>query len=167
MKNFGLFLDLVGNDIGIDLGLVMDAGMGYEFPYYSDFPYNIWEFRPNALIGGKSYVTISLFFFRVTVFFDVIGAKLTSAIRGKFDVVDKNSYCYSSDWFAEVVKLIITAKIDVNECNGGLLAFFAPGNLRECSWKNYYIDYPLYTLDPLNSKYQWSDTLINEKCNSL
>lgn len=145
----------------------MDAGLGYEFPYYTKFPYNVWEFKPNALIGGKSHITISLYFFKVTVFFDVIGAKLTSAFRGKLDAADKNSYCYSSDWFAEIAKLIITAKVDVNECNGGILAFFAPGPIRDCSWKNYYIDYPLYKLEPLEGMFEYSGTLLEEQCNAL
>lgn len=39
--------------------------------------------------------------------------------------------------------------MDVNECSYGALGLFLPGGLTDCQWKNYYVDYNLYELDPV------------------
>ena len=155
-------MSIITNNIGFEFGLAGDISVGYELPLYSQNQYTIWEQRANALLGGKSYLTISLFLVKFTVFFEVIGAKITPALRSKFDTIGYGEYCYESDWTASALKLDITGKVDVNECSAGLLAFFLPGDVRDCQWKNYYIDYPLYTLDPL--EYAWTGSILEEQC---
>lgn len=81
-------MNLITNDIGFDLGVVGDIGFGYEVPYYTETTFNVLDTRFNTLAGGRSHITISLYFFRFTVYFDVIGAKLTSSNRLKVDVVN-------------------------------------------------------------------------------
>jgi hypothetical protein len=108
VKNFGLNLGVITNNIGFDLGLTADYGFGYELPYYAENMYHVWAQNFNALIGGKSHFTISLFFFRVTVFADVIGAKFSPSLRAKFDVINYNEVCVASDWELETLKVVIT-----------------------------------------------------------
>lgn len=93
-------------------------------PYYTENQYNVWENKFNTNVGGKSYFTLSLFFFRVTVFAEVIGAKFSPSARVKFDVINYNEFCFVSDWNLETLKIDVTAQVDVNECSYGLLGLF-------------------------------------------
>lgn len=81
-------MTLLTNNIGFDFGLVGDYSLGYELPFYQSSQYTVWEQKANTLLGGKSYITLGLYAFRITVFAEVIGAKFTSIMREKYDVVD-------------------------------------------------------------------------------
>lgn len=93
MGNFGAHLDWTKKDVGLDIKLVGDVSIGYEFPFYSENSYTVLESIFNALGGGKSHITISLFFFRVTIFAETIGFKFSPAVRAKFDVINYNKVC--------------------------------------------------------------------------
>ena len=122
----------------------------------------MWESRLIGLLGGKSYLTISLYFFRITVFFEVIGAKVVPTFKLKYDVVGYSELCYSADWIINTLKFIVTADLDVNECAFGAFASFLPGKVADCQWRNYYIDHSLYELDPFQKA--WQGTVIPENC---
>jgi hypothetical protein len=109
VKDAGLYLKFMTNDIGFDLGLVGDLSFGYEVPYYSETVYNVLDSKFNLLLGGKSYFTTSFHYFRVTVWLEVIGAKATSSNRIYMDVVNSlGDTCITSDWLAETVKIVVT-----------------------------------------------------------
>ena len=99
VENWGIYASLITNNIGFEFGGTMDLSGGYELPFYSQNQYTVWEQRLIGLLGGKSYITISLYFFRVTVFFEVIGAKFMPVFKIKYDTVGFNEVCYSGDWF--------------------------------------------------------------------
>jgi len=65
-------------------------------------------------------------------------------VKEKLDYVAYNEFCYSIDYLIETLKVVITANLDVNECNYGLVGLLWYGDFSECQWKNYYVDYPLY-----------------------
>ena len=113
-------------------------------PMYSQNQYLVYQPTANALVGGKSHVTISLFFFRITLFFDLIGAKFAPSMTMKYDTVEYNEFCLSSEWVLDVLKFLVTLNLDVKECDFGILAMFLPGDFENCEWKNYYVDYPIY-----------------------
>lgn len=105
----GVYFKSMTNDIGVDVGLPLDFSIGYEFPYYSDNQYHVLDLRPNLLLGGKSYVTISLYFMRVTLFFDLVGAKYSLSARSFYDVINRDAFCYAVDWRFEALRLKVNA----------------------------------------------------------
>jgi len=100
---------------------------------------------------------------RINVFIEVIGAKQTLSARGYFDVITRAAACYSVDWVFEAVQVKVTADIDVNECNLGLLGIFL-GTAVDCSWKNNYLGYTFYDLNPLNGKFDLSGSILETTC---
>lgn len=82
----------------------------------------------------------------------------------KYDTVEYNELCLSSEWILDVLKFIITLNLDINECAYGILAMFLPGDFENCEWKNYYVDYPIYEigLDDANLGVpsQWQGTFV-------
>jgi hypothetical protein len=159
------------NNIGIDVGLPMDLSIGYEMPYYSDNQYHVLEFRPHALLGGESYITIGLYLMRINIFFEVIGAKSSLSAKGYYDVITRSAACYGVDWTFEAMKVKVTADIDVDECSLGILGIFLPGYAVLCDWKNNYIDYStnlqsytFYELNPSNGKFDTGGNIIPITC---
>jgi hypothetical protein len=69
-------MDWIINNVGVDLLLTLDTSLGYEFPFYTENQYTVWQPVGNALVGGKSHITIALYFFKITIFIETIGAKL-------------------------------------------------------------------------------------------
>ncbi len=84
----GYYWDAVSNDIGVTFALPLDVSLGYEFPYYSDNQYHVLDFKPHLLLGGKSFITLHLFYLRVTFFAELIGAKYTTSARAYYDVIN-------------------------------------------------------------------------------
>ncbi|CDW81507.1 UNKNOWN [Stylonychia lemnae] len=162
VKNFGIFSDVMINNIGFNLGLSMDYSIGYNLPLYNDNQYLVWEQTAKTLFGGRSYLTIGFFLFKITLFADVIGGKASVNFREKLDTIAFNEMCYSTDYLVETLKVVVTGNLDVNECSFGLLGILLPGVFADCQWKNYYVDYPLYTYNPLNKF--WQGTLVPETC---
>jgi hypothetical protein len=146
----------MANNIGFDLGLSMDYSVGYTLPLYNENQYLVWEQKPKTQFGGKSYLTIGFLIFKVTIFADVIGGKGTVSLKEKLDYVAYDELCYSAEYLIETLKVVFTANLDVNECSFGLIGLLW-GSFRECEWKNYYVDYPLYTVNPLDKS--WSGNL--------
>jgi hypothetical protein len=155
------------NDIGIEIGLPMDLSFGFEVPYYSENQYHVLNMKPHLLLGGKSWITLALFYLRVNVFFEVIGAKQTLSARAYFDVINKDRYCYAVDWDFETLVFKINVQVDVKECELGALAIFFPGSVSECSWKNNYLSHTFYSYDALNSKYHRKGSVIDTTCQKL
>jgi hypothetical protein len=155
------------NDIGIEIGLPMDLSFGYEVPYYSENQYHVLNMKPHLLLGGKSWITLALFYLRVNVFFEVIGAKQTLSARAYFDVINKDRYCYAVDWDFETLVFKINVQVDVKECELGALAIFFPGSVSECSWKNNYLGHTFYSYDALDSNYHRTGSVIDTTCQQL
>jgi len=126
--NFGIFAGIMVNNIGFDLGIPIDYSVGYTLPLYNENQYLVWEQKPMSEFGGRSYITIGFFLFKITIFADVIGGKATVSFKEKLDYVAFDELCYSIDYLIETLKVVITANLDVNECDYGILGLLWYGS---------------------------------------
>ena len=166
VENTGFYRSFLSNDIGVEFAFPLDLSLGFSFPYYSDNQYHVLDFQPNLLLGGKSYITVYLFYLRVTFFAELIGAKGAVSARSYYDVINQNTFCSAIDWTFEALKLKITAQVDVKECDGGIAAVWLDGAIYQCEWKNNYLTYDFYTSDPTEGRYAREGVIRDTQCNN-
>ena len=66
-----------------------------------------------------------LWFWKFTLFFDVMPVKMTFFDwYMKFNVVDYSNFCTAAMWELDVTRFQLYFEVDVNECNWGLIGAF-------------------------------------------
>jgi hypothetical protein len=96
-------------------------------------------------MGGTSYLILSFGIVRVNFFVTLDVAQATLSNSAFFDVVTYSQFCLKSSLFSDIARLIIQLRIDILECEQGFLdlIFYGKGT-GFCSWRDNFIDYPLF-----------------------
>ena len=148
---------------GIELGLNIDIGAGYELPLYNQDQFLIWRVLLNGYFGGRTYVTINLYWIKFHGFFDLWGAKVMFFDNYmRYDIVNYKDFCDTAGWLAEVARFMIFLQIDVNECLFGLIGAFTD-DVEDCDWSTYYINHPLLNVD-IWPEGEWEGRYWDEGC---
>ena len=104
VNNFGLFSSVKWSEnVGVDLGLNMDLGMSYTVPYYTDRQYLVLGTDLSFMAGGRNWLTFMLYFMRITFNLEINGFKVVPSVRLLYDIIEYNSFCFSSDWLAKAL----------------------------------------------------------------
>ena len=120
------------------------------------------EPKLSLFVGGHNYVSIQLYFFRINVLIDLVGAEATFFdYTFKADVVEYKKVCQSIGWEFKAVELNVTTSVDLNECSYGAAGIYF-GDYYKCDWKNMTIEYPWFqTAAP---KLRYNGTFMQETC---
>lgn len=127
------------------------------------------------MVGGKSWVSLLLYFAKIHMFVEVNGIKFVPRLRALYDTESFTDLCASVDWYAKAMTVSVLTRVDLMDCSYGgfgILNYFltlfkgglsntlglsddAFGTPVECEWKNHVIEYPIYKWDVIGST-EWA-----------
>lgn len=135
---------MTGN-FGYDAKATFDVGGGYKFPLTAIDQFLSQGLDFQAIIGGTSWVTVSVGFFRINFYLTLDVAQATMSNSILFDVVSYSQICLESSFFRDYARIVLEARIDILECDQGLLdIIFFGKDSAFCEWNDNFIDYPLF-----------------------
>jgi len=95
VKTFGFESSSLSDNglIGYELGLNADIGWNYELPLYNQDQFLVFRQRAAAFGGGRQYVSLTFYFFKLTLFLDLWLSKFTADSYMRYDIVNYGDYC--------------------------------------------------------------------------
>lgn len=163
VKNWGFYWNpWTEAGFGIDLGVTVDLSAGYAAPWYTENQYAVTAPHAHMLLGGEQYLTIGLGIMKLTFFFEANGIHyIPATYKAKINVLEYNQFCHQMDWSAKIGEFVFKFQFDIDECAFGLGGLFI-GQPFDCTWQNYYVNYPLYRYQAPNLV--WGGSYFQNTC---
>jgi len=100
-----------------------------------------------AFGGGRQYVSLTLYFFKITLYLDLWLSKITADSYLRYDVIQYGDFCNAGNWLLDVARASVLFQLDVNECIWGLIGSIT-SDTDDCAWGTYYINQPIWDYQP-------------------
>ena len=166
VKNFGYNISMSSGGFGYDGKISFDLGGGYKLPFYSQNQYLVQGLNFQAILGGTSWVTLTLWYLRLNLYLDLDIAQATLSNEVLFDVVGYSEVCAQSSFNTDFARVTLTTRIDVYECDQGILSgiLYWGKTSAFCQWRDNYINYPLFDEKVPGIYNSYTKDLLPKKC---
>lgn len=180
VEHMGLYYtNMLGNtSFGIDFAHMLDIGLIYRTPYYSEKQYLALGLDISLHAASFSHLKFLTPMGNMRFNLELNGMKVVPRGRAYYDIETYADVCYAADVYTRGVELLITAEVDLYDCNIGAVSTFwgllfnwllkwtySIGDAGvQCELKNYSFDQrPLWRLgfDDYN---WWKTQLIPQTC---
>ena len=121
VKNYGVYFDLMANDIGVDMGATIDLSAGYRFPFYDLNQFIVAEPQGRLNAGSFAYLTVGMYMVRLNIFLEAMALEfIPAALALYWDVAQYRQVCIRLRYYLKTLYTQMKVQIDVNECLFGL-----------------------------------------------